>query len=270
MTGMALSRQDLEHVARSPGWRERRVEVIETGAGKVVVKGQRAPRHPARYQILNALAGLLRAPWLKAAPMHGGARAQAVEVERLRALRAAGAPVPELLHVAPDHIVMQWLGDEHLGLLLERRHPHALALWREAAGALLRLHAADQYLSQGFARNMIVDTRTDPPRLAGVIDFEDDPLETLTLPQAQARDWLAFLHSTVWMLPLSAEQIDPWLSATLRAERPEVRAEFLHACRQLGRLRHLPQSRRFGRDTMALQAVAAAAHRYAQQASHTD
>ena len=94
--------------------------------------------------------------------------------------------------------------------------------------------------------------------------------EALTLPQAQARDWLAFLHSTVWMLPLSAEQIDPWLSATLRAERPEVRAEFLHACRQLGRLRHLPRSRRFGRDTVALQAVAAAAHRHAQQASHTD
>ncbi len=266
MTGMALSLQDQERVAQSQGWRERRIEVLDTAAGKVVVKGQRAPRHPARYRVLNALAGLLRAPWLKAAPMHGGARAQAVEAARLRALRATGAPVPELLHVADDHLVMQWLGDEHLGLLLQRQHPHAMALWQEAADALLRLHAAGQYLSQGFARNMIVDTRADPPRLAGVIDFEDDPLEVMTLPEAQARDWLAFLQSTLWTLPRAPAQIDAWLQDVMRAERPEVRAEFLHACRQLGGLRHLPSSRRFGRDTVALQAVAAAAHRHARQA----
>ena len=264
MNTMALSLQDQERVAQSPGWRERRIEVMDTAQGKVVVKGQRATRHPARYQVLNGLAAFFGAPLLKAAPMHGGARAQAVEVKRLSALRQAGAQVPELLHTAPDHIVMRWLGDEHLGTLLQAGHPHALALWREAAAGLLQLHRAGQYLSQGFARNMIVDTTAQPPRLAGWIDFEDDPLEVMSLPEAQARDWLAFLQSTLWTLPLDAAAVDDWLRQTMDDEQPEVRAEFLRAGRQLGGLRHLPTSRRFGRDTVALQAVAAAVHRYAQ------
>ena len=270
MTGMALSLQDQERVAQSPGWRERRVEVMDTAGGKVVVKGQRAPRHPARYRILNALAGLLRAPLLKAAPMHGGARAQAVELARLRALHQAGARVPEVLHAAPDHIVMRWLGDEHLGILLQNHHPHALALWKAAAAELLALHRAGQYLSQGFARNMIVDTHAQPPRLAGWIDFEDDPLEVMGLPQAQARDWLAFLHSTLWTLPLDSAAIDAWLRQTMDEEQAAVRAEFLRAGRQLGRLRYVPSSRRFGRDTVALQAVAAAVHRYAEGPNRYD
>lgn len=267
MNTMALSLQDQERVAQSPGWRAARVEVLETAQGKVVVKGQRAPRHPARYRVLNLLAGLLNTPLLKAAPMHGGARAQAVEVARLTALRQAGAPVPPLLHVAPDHIVMGWLGHEHLGTLLQAHQPEALRLWREAGELLLRLHASGQYLSQGFARNMIVDTTAKPARLAGLIDFEDDPLEVMSLAEAQTRDWLAFLQSTLWTLPLPADEIDTWLRRTLAQERPEVQAEFLRACRPLGRLRHLPRSRRFGRDTVALQAAAAAAHRYAHNAN---
>ena len=44
-----------------------------------------------------------------------------------------------------------------LGDVIQSHHPQAAALWREAGDALVRLHAAGQYLSQGFARNMIVD-----------------------------------------------------------------------------------------------------------------
>lgn len=265
MSDSPLSPSELAQIAQSPVWRQRRIEVRDTSAGKVIVKGQRAPRHPARYQLLNGIARVLGVPFLKAAPMHGGAHAQAVEAARLRVLHAAGAPVPELLHVAPDHIVMRWLGDAHLGDLLQARHPQAEALWQAGAQALLQAHAAGQYLSQGFARNMIVDTHTEPPRLAGVIDFEDDPLEVMSLPEAQVRDWLTYLHSTLWTLPLPLAEVDARLDASLAAESALVRHQFLHACRQLGWLRHLPRGRRWGRDTLALRAVAAAAHRYAQR-----
>ena len=263
MNTMTLSPQDIERLSRSPGWRAQRMEVLDTAAGKVVVKGQRPPRHPARYQLLNLLARLLGVPYLKAAPMPGGAAAQATEVARLRVLHAVGAPVPRVLHVAPDHFVMQWLGDKHLSDLLQDGHPQAVALWREAGDALVRIHAQGQYLSQGFARNIIVDTRSQPPRLAGMIDFEDDPLQVMSLAEAQVRDWLTYLHSTLWTLPLPPAEVDAALDAWMAAESAEVRRLFMAACRPLGRLRHLPRQRRFGRDTMALQAAAAAAHRHA-------
>ncbi len=267
MTAMALSRQDLERITRSPGWRARRIEVFDTAEGKVLVKGQRPARHPARYRLLNGLARLVGVSFLKAVPMHGGAQAQRIEVARLRALRDAGAAVPRVLHVAPDHIVMQWLGDAELSTLLRLGHPHAAALWRQGGDALQHIHAQDQYLSQAFARNLIVDTRSQPPRLAGMIDFEDDPLESMSLLEAQVRDWLSYLHSTLWMLAplLPQDQIDAQLDAWMASESSELRQLFLRACRKLAWLRRLPRQRRFGRDTVALQAAAAAAHRYVQR-----
>jgi len=257
---------ELERLRAAPGARAGRVQVLDTlAAGQVIVKGQRPARHPARYRVLNALARLLGVPFLKAVPMHGGARAQQIEVARLRALHAAGAPVPEVLHVAPDHFVMRWLGGANLSELLHAGHPHAARLWDEGAQVLLRTHAAGQYLSQGFARNMVVDAAATPPRLAGLIDFEDDPLEVMTLPEAQVRDWLLYLHSTLWAVPLPAAELDARLARWLAAERSEVQDLFLRACRKLGALRVLPRNRRWGRDTVALQAAAAAAHRYAQR-----
>ncbi len=252
---------------RSSGWRARRVEVFDTDAGKVLAKGQRPARHPARYHLLNALARLVGVPFLKAVPMHGGAEAQRIELARLQALHEAGAGVPRVLHVAPDHFVMQWLGDGELSTLLRTGHPQAAVLWREAGDALRRVHAQGQYLSQGFARNLIVDTHSQPPRLAGMIDFEDDPLDVMSLAEAQVRDWLSYLHSTLWMLAplLPQAQSDAQLDAWMADESETVRDLFLHACRKLAWLRWLPSQRRFGRDTVALQAAAAAAQRYVRR-----
>ncbi|HNN34147.1 MAG TPA: hypothetical protein PKZ79_13850 [Ottowia sp.] len=266
MTAMALSPQDLQRIAQSPGWRGGRVEVCDTSQGKVIVKGWRPAHHPARYGLLNRLARWLGLPFLRAVPLAGGAQAQHTEVARLRALRRAGARVPEVLHVGSDHFVMQWLGRAHLGDVLQSGHPGAAALWREAGDELVRLHRAGQYLSQGFARNMIVtDEAGDTPRLAGLIDFEDDPLQVMGLADAQVRDWLAFLHSTLWTLPLAPSEVDACIDAWLDAESPAVRAGFAQACRRLAWLRVLPRQRRFGRDTVALQAAAAAAHRHARR-----
>lgn len=262
---MALSPQDLQRIAQSRGWRDGRVEVFDTASGKVTVKGLRATRHPLRYHLLNGVARLLGLPFLQAAPMPGGQQAQQIEVARLRALHGAGARVPEVLHVGQDHFVMRWLGRDHLGDVIQSRHPQAAALWREAGDDLVRLHAAGQYLSQGFARNMIVDGAPASPRLSGLIDFEDDPLQVMDLPDAQVRDWLAYLHSTVWTLPLTAAEVDACIDEWMAAESPALRARFLHACRRLGWLRFLPRDRRFGCDTLSLQAAAAAAHRYAQR-----
>lgn len=262
MTAAALTPDELARIARSPGWREHRVEVFDTAAGRVIVKGHRPLRSPTRHRVLNALAKLVGVPILRAVPVHGGAESQAVEARRLQALGATGARVPELLHVAPDHFVMSWLGANQLANLLHQRHPAAFELWREGGEALVRVHAAGQYLSQCFGRNMIVDDRSEPPRFTGMIDFEDDPLEVMSLPEAQVRDWLIYLQSTLWDLHVPVATLDAALDALMGAELPEVRALFATASDRLGWLRHLPRSRTFGRDTMAVQAVAATAHRW--------
>ena len=38
------------------------------------------------------------------------------------------------------------------------------------------------------------------PGAIGYIDFEDDPGETLPLPECQTRDWLSYLHSTAMLV----------------------------------------------------------------------
>lgn len=257
-----LQPAEKERIAASPGWRAHRVEVFDTSIGRVIAKGQRPLRSPTRHRVLNAIARLVGVHLLGAVPVHGGAQAQAVEIRRLQALHEAGQPVPRVLHVAHDHFIMTWLGASHLAELLSQRHPLAFELWREGGQALVHVHGAGQYLSQCFGRNMIIDDRAGAPRFAGMIDFEDDPLEVMSLPEAQVRDWMIYLQSTLWNLPASAAQVDAALDALMAAEQPEVRALFTAACRRLAWLRCLPKSRRWGRDTMAVQAVAAAARRW--------
>ena len=262
MSDGRIQLSETERIAASPGWREHRVEVFDISVGRVIAKGHRPQRSPTKHRILNAAARLLGVPFLGAVPVHGAAESQAVEIRRLQALRAAGARVPEVLHVAPDHFVMSWLGANQLANLLHQRHPAAFDLWLQGARSLVRVHAAGQYLSQCFGRNMIVDDSADPPRFAGMIDFEDDPLEVMSLPEAQVRDWLIYLQSTLWDLHVPESRIDSTLRELMAAERPEVRALFATACERLGWLHRLPRKRKLGRDVVAVQAVAAAAHRW--------
>ena len=260
-----LSERDLQCIAQAQHWREGGVDVLDApDAGRIVVKGRRAPRSAVLYRLLNALAWLLDVPYLKTVPLAGGSAGQALEVARLRALHAAGARVPQVLHVdeAQGFFVMQWLGSEHLASALHRGAPQAAALWREAGDELLRVHAAGQYLSQAFARNAIVG---EDGRLAGMIDFEDDPAQVMSVEDAQTRNWLDFLHSTLWMAPLPQGEMDAALDGWIAAEPPAVQQRFAHACQRLAWLRRLPKHRRWGRDTVALQAAGAAAHRWRQR-----
>ena len=260
-----LTARDVQCIEAAQHWRKGGVEVLDApDAGRIVVKGQRAPRSTVLYRLLNALAWLLDVPYLKTAPLAGGSAGQALEVARLRALHAAGARVPQVLYVdeARGYFVMQWLGSEHLASVLQRGAGGALALWREAGDELLHIHAAGQYLSQAFARNIIVG---ENGRIAGMIDFEDDPVRVMSLEDAQTRNWLDFLYSTLWAAPVPGEEADTRLDAWIAAEPPAVQRRFAHACQRLAWLCRLPQQRRFGRDVIAVQAAGAAAYRWRQR-----
>lgn len=253
-----MSAASIARIEASPIWRTQRVEVFDLPEGRVLVKGQRATRSPWPHRVLNTLAWLVGVPYMKAVPVHGAARSQEIEVMRLRALHGAGLPVPDVLHVAPDYLVMSYLGARDLALTLREQGMQAWDLWLAGMEQLLRVHAQGQYLSQCFARNIIVSDR-----FHGLIDFEDDPLEVMLLVEAQARDWLIYLQSTLFNLGPDPARLEATLHQVLDRESEPVRAVLRHASGRLGWLRWLPTNRKhWGKDFVSLQAVGAALHRH--------
>lgn len=253
-----ISAASIARIEASPVWRARRVEVFDLPEGKVLVKGQRARRSPWPHRWLNGLAWMAGVSYMKAVPVHGGARSQEIELMRLRALHSAQVPVPEVHHAAPDYFVMAYLGSKDLAVTLRERGAAAYDIWFAAMEELLHVHAQGQYLSQCFARNIIVSERFE-----GLIDFEDDPLEVMTLVEAQARDWLVYLQSTLFNLSLEAPRLDAALRAVLPRESEPVRAMLRHAAGRLSWMRWLPTNRRvWGKDFVSLQAVGAALYRH--------
>jgi hypothetical protein len=258
-----ISAASIARIEASTVWRAKRVEVFDLPEGKVLVKGQRETRSPWPHRLLNSLAWIAGVSYLKAVPVHGESQSQAIEIMRLRALHGAGLAVPEVLHVAPDYFVMTYLGERDMALTLREQGARAWDLWLAAMEHLLQVHGQGQYLSQCFARNIIVSDR-----FHGLIDFEDDPLEVMTLVEAQARDWLIYLQSTLFNLGADPARVDAALRDLLGRESAPVRAVLRHAARRLGWLRWLPTNRQvWGKDFVSLQAVGAVLHRhYSSQA----
>jgi tRNA A-37 threonylcarbamoyl transferase component Bud32 len=255
-----MTSDDLQHIRASTGWRRHRTEVIRLAGGPVVVKGQRPARAPGGAGALSLLASLTGLSLVKPAPAPGGTDGQAIEVGRLTALRAAGLLAPQVLHVAPEFFVMEFLAGPNMAQAMEDQPAQALSLWRQGLQALLALHAQGQYLSQAFARNFILS-----PQGVAAIDFEDDPAQAMPLLQAQARDWLLYLQSTVWLLPADArEAAQATWQSTIAAESPAVTAALRAAVGRLGWMRHLPASRKpWGRDIISAQAAAAFLYNWA-------
>lgn len=258
-----LPPETLQAILKAQAWRQHRVLRMDTPQGKIVIKAQRPVRGSAGYKLLNLIAGILGTPFLKAAPAWGGARAQQVEVKRLQTLKACGLPVPEVLHVDHEFFVMKGLGQGDLAHTILTESENAYPAWRHGGSLLLQVHAKGQYLSQAFARNFILHDGE-----IGLIDFEDDPLEVMSLAEAQVRDWLAYLHSTVWLLPSHSENLVAQLDNWMRQESPEVQNLMLLAAKRLAWMRRLSSNRkRWGRDVVSIQAVGKLLHHWRQQKS---
>lgn len=245
-----MTEAELDTLRAGAGSQPHRVQIIEAAEGRLVVKWQRPSRSRWRARALNLLARALRLRLLQAVPAHGGARGQAVEVERLRRLGQVSVRVPPVLHVDPGFVVIGHVEGKSLVEIIERGGDAGFAAWQRGLAALVDLHCRGGYLSHAFARNFI-----DSPTGLAMIDFEAEPLETMTLAEAQARDWLAYLHSTAWLLPRVVASAA--LAPHIGSERAEVRALLEDAGRRLAVLRHLPRTRHiWGREVVGAQAVA--------------
>ncbi len=213
-------------------------------------------RNPAwRYALLGAAVKVLRLGVLAPVPNVGGHAGIATEAARLQALAAAGVYVPRLLAVQENALLMSDLGGHTLlhGVGVEAEQGQ-LSFWQQGLEALAAVHRQGQYLSQAFARNMMVD---EQGRI-GFIDFEDDPATVLTLAQCQSRDYLCYLQSTAVLLRgqgLLPQAVVIW-HEHLQTRPPDLRDSLMRTVRPIAWMQHL-QHRRWGNDTLQLGAVAA-------------
>lgn len=252
-----MNAQDLARIRASEGWRRHRMEAFDTQDGPVIVKATRPVRPAIAAWALKLLSALARSPELKPVPAPGGAAGQAIEVRRLTELRHAGVRVPAVVHVDAEFFAMERLPGQSLAERLDARPPDARALWEQGLHFLQDVHARGQCLSQASARNLIVT-----PQGLAAIDFEDDPLAVLTLQEAQVRDWLLYLQSTVWLLPQARGEL---LAAWERVAPSGADAQpLLAAVRRMAWMRRLPDRRKpWGRDIVSAQAAAALLHAWA-------
>jgi len=120
---------------------------------------------------------------------YGGAQSLRQEAERLIVLRSYGISVPNVLLVEDDFLVtedcgvqlQEWI--ETLPDIGERQY------WlKQAIQLLLRVHQAGFAHGRPMPKDMLIRDN-----ILTLIDLEDDPLQVMSLPEAQARDvWLFF------------------------------------------------------------------------------
>ena len=238
------------------------VASYQLGGEQVWLK-KAGPRHGmGRYRLLGALARLTRLEVLRPVPNLGGPQAIATEVRRLRDLGAQGLRVPQVLAARDDGFLMRHLGQpgEHTPSLAHEidtavaAGPAAVqALWMQGLDALHRVHTRGQCLSQAFARNLV----RCPDGTVGYIDFEDDPAAVLPLAACHVRDALCYVHSTAIYLRQSGALHDAcsvWAD-WLQTCSPEMRRLLAHSLARMGWMRHLPRSRRLGRDLQRVRAA---------------
>lgn len=231
--------------------------------GEQVWLKRAGPRHGmAGYRLLGALATLARLPVLRPVPNLGGTAAIATEAERLRDLAARGLRVPSVLAQQPGGLLLRHLGQpgqptpslaEEIETAIRAGAAAQQALWWQGLQAISVVHASGTSLSQAFARNLV----RCPDGVVGYIDFEDDPASVLPLAHCQARDALCYVHSTALYLDQGGalEGARTLWADWLAASSADVRSTLTDSIARMGWVRHLPASRRLGRDLQRVRAA---------------
>lgn len=160
---------------------------------------RKATQHHAmwRYHLLAWVIKPFKLGVLTPVPNLGGEKAIATEKERLIQLNHAGIHAPKLLAYSKQALMMSDLSGISLHEKIEQEaQSQSLISWKRGIDAIAAVHQKKQFLSQSFARNMQIL----PNNQIAFLDFEDNPLEVLSLIQCQCRDWLCYLHSTALIL----------------------------------------------------------------------
>lgn len=205
-----------------------------------------------RYLPLTFLARWLGIDALKPVPNVGGQLSIAKEAARIKALSKAEVAVPTILAESPEALLIADAGSEGQPYqtlqdkLVAAQHADEINYYIEMSSqALNDVHARQCYLSEAFARNILVNKQ-------GVtfIDFETDPGEYHQQTTCMVRDWHCLIFSLYGKLSRRQPHNDllvPALISGLKQASPKVRENFLATLPRLKRLERFP-FQRFGSD----------------------
>jgi len=232
---------------------KKRIERVRADTGEVYwLKKSTPARGMFRYHALNLFSKLFRAPLLKAVPQKGEQTALDLEAERITSLKKRGILVPELMAKEPGWILLKDLGVSIIDDFKQNRHdmPRIRKLFADCLDGIKQLHKQDQYMSQGFVRNML-KIKEDPAQI-GFIDFEDDPLTVMNLAQAQARDLILFINSTARFFIKDSKFFQQQIHKFIDGHNPEVIVNIFKTNNSLLWLTKLPFKKSLGHDYQKL------------------
>lgn len=228
-----------------------------TVSGQKVWIKKAMSRHGAwKYWPVSLLAWLTGASAVKPVPNRGGIQAVQTEVRRLESLRQAGVRVPELLAKTEQGFMLADMSSREreakplVKMMKHSKSAEDCLFWMEkGAEALVSVHEKGCWLSEAFARNILVDGEAE----IAFIDFETDPSEVLSFEDSAVRDWMTFIYSC--MAPLERHKcLDRGkrsLQCILGKESETIQAALSDNAKRLVKLNVLPMHR-WGRDSRSL------------------
>ncbi|MCC5792950.1 MAG: hypothetical protein JJT82_10145 [Legionellaceae bacterium] len=143
------------------------------------------------HSLQNLCASLLRKPILKSTVNLGGAKSILYEAERLTTLAHLGIAVVTLVGQGKDYLITRdsgmslksWLQECHIPAM---RH----ACMKQSIDLLRTLHQSGQYHGRPSPKDIVVRET-----LLYWLDLEENPLDKMSLAQAQARDFWLLMFS---------------------------------------------------------------------------
>lgn len=141
----------------------------------------------------NRLVDWLGVGSLRSPPRPAGDDARELEQRRITELHDLGVLVPDVVGTGRHMLLLSDLGPTLSSCLKKAGNASEVDnLVHRGVRALVDVHRRGAYLGQAVARNIVM---TGTGTGVGFIDFEEDPLEVMSLAEAQARDWLLFSSS---------------------------------------------------------------------------
>lgn len=233
-----------------------RVFSLEFEGRKLWVKRPGLPRLRSSVLMQRCLALLTGLAMLKPARQSAGRAGLHAEAEALHKLSADGWPVPPVLALNDEWLLLGDAGQSVESLLGRETDAAERRVLIEACADLLsRLHAGGHWHGGAQIRNF--SWADGKP---GLLDLEDHDLPGMTLAQRQARDLLLFLYSlTRYDRDSAAPLLTPLAQKLVQAASAETRAELARLHRRIGWVIRLakPFAAKAGRDIR--QALAAEA-----------
>lgn len=177
-------------------------------------------RHPWWiYLPLQWFSKLFQLDLLVPVPNHGGKDAILCEAKRLETLASIGINVPKVLAVSAKGLLIEDIasGNDKKLMQLDRalsdepNFEKRSSLFLKTIHAIQDIHSKNQYLSEAFARNILVDSQQN----IAFIDFETDPATVLDIDTCQTRDWLCLIFSTAFRFN---DQERPYIEAMLKQQ----------------------------------------------------